>query len=247
MIDAVNRVINNLYRTVYRAICNNVYDIWRVIPKVDRDFIINGGYVTFHYSYIFYRHLKKNVKYVKNSMKSVLGDLIIEEKFTCYKEKIYDSFKIYSYKIRKGDDEYFFDYLIRDSSQRTEFEILDKMLNDTYENITEKENNKHMILYLNFMLEDETILCDISDDINKLRYHFDCEDKNMVLYWKDIYEIVKDKYTNIENDGSINIHERLSYLNDINNIYIYMILNDNSLSEKVVLLSSMMDKIIYFN
>lgn len=243
MINVVNKVINTLYKTVY----NNIYNLWTVIPKVDRAFLINGGFITFHYSYIFYRHLKKNVKYVKNSMKSVLGDLIIDEKFKCYKEKNYDTFKIYSYKIRKDDNDYYFDYLVRNSSIKNEFETLDKMLNDTYDNIMNKDNNKHMILYLNFMLEDETILCDISDDVNKLRYHFDCEDKNIVLYWKDIYEIIKDKYTNNEIDSSININERLRYLNDINNIYLYMILNDNSLSENVVLLSSMMDKIIYFN
>ena len=248
MIHAVNKVFTNLYRVVCNRVYDNIYNLWTVIPKVDRTFIMNGGFVTFHYSYIFYRHMKKNIKYVKKSMKTILGDLITEEKFKCCKETIFDTFKIYTYKITKGDDSYFFDYLIRDSTKRIEFEMLDKMLNDTYDNLLEKDSNRHMVLYLNFMLEDETILCDITEDINKLRYHFDCEDKEMVLYWKDIYEIIRNKYTNDCINSSIDtINERLRYLNDINNIYIYMILNDNSLSENVVLLSSMMDKMIYFN
>lgn len=237
-------MIYNFFNSVYE----NLSKLYNNIRVIDRGVLINYGYISFRYSYLLYKGVKRGVRYVKNSinygMEYILGETFKEEIFKCYEIKQYDTFKVYSYKIIKDENIYFFDYLLKNECKNNE-EMLNKMLKDTYENIIEKDNNKQMILYINLMLSDETILCDILDDINKLRYHFDCVNEEITLRWRHIYDIIKHKYTN--DDIDINLkNERLNYLNDINNVYIFMILNDESLSEKVIMLSSILDKYILF-
>lgn len=214
--------------------------MFNVIKKM----LINSVFFAFRYSYMSYVYITWNAKYIKKGLRYI-GMLphYNKEVCECYNEKVYDLFKVYSYRFVKDDCEYFFDYIIRNVCEDKD-KLLEKMLKDTYSNILEKDNNKELFLYMSIVLSDETILCCILNEINKLRYHFDSVDKDTLLYWSDIYEIIKEKYTNnIDEDIKLN---RLGYLNDINNLYIYMILNDAELSEKTVLLSSVMDKIICY-
>ena len=217
---------------------------------IDKDVLIKYGYESFRYLYLFYTSIKSTTGYVRKSINYsigyVLGDMYKQFVFQCYDKKNYETFDVYRYKIIKDDKHYLFDYLVENSCVNKEA-LLKEMLNDTYENIVEKDKNKNMILCINLMLNDETILCDLLREISKLRYHFDCEKSDTILKWKHIYEIIKYKYTNDDNIDINLKNERLNYLNDINNLYIFMILNDDSLSEKVVMLSSVLDKYILFS
>lgn len=230
--DLYNQVHYNIFQPLHEIIYNVSYYVGR--NTFNSSSLITCSFCAFRYYYILYDYLRNTTVNIKRYIKNKYS---IEEKFKCCYVNEYDMFKVYSFKILKDDHVYFFDYIVRQT------DVLQDMLNDTYENIKEKDNNRQMFLSVNLMIDDETILCDITSELNKLRYHFDCEDKDRLVYWRDIYEIVKNKYVNdyINNDIK---SERLKYLNDINNLYVYMIFNDEFLTEKIILLSSLMDKYI---
>lgn len=240
-INTLINLYNQVHYNIYDPLCEIIYNVGNYVGRntINRSSLIHYSFCAFRYYYIVYSYVKNNTIYIRKYIKNNYG---VEERFKCCHINEYDKFKVYSYKILKDDHVYYFDYLIKNEWENKD-EMLNYMLNDTYDHIKEKENNRQMFLSVNLMIDDETILCDISSELNKLRYHFDCEDKDKLIYWREIYEIVKNKYVNDYVNNDIK-EERLKYLNDIRNLYIYIILNDEFLTEKIILLSSLMDKYI---
>ena len=197
------------------------------------------GYI--YYSYTKYVYVRNYVKgYVKNSVGWGEGDINV--KYECIDKKVYGNFILYEYRFFKNDLVYRYNYLIRDGQDTNDLSF---MLDDTYDNLEEKEKNKNVLLHASFMINTDTIICDITNCIINLRYYFDCSDKKKLIYWRDIYDMIKINYTEGLNESVKN--ERLNILNNTNEIYLYLILNDETLTEKTLILSSVFDKIIYFD
>lgn len=195
--------------------------------------------IYFVFGYIYYSYTK--FVYIKKSIKNYIGNNV-NVKYECVGKNEYDNFVLYEYRFFKNDSEYKYNYLIR--NDQNESGVFDDTLDDTYDNLEEKEKN-NVLLHASFMLNSDTIICDITNCVINLRYYFDCSEKKKLIYWRDIYEIIKTDYTKGVSESVKN--ERLNILNNTNDIYLYLILNDESLTEKTLILSSVIDKIIYFD
>ena len=206
-----------------------------------------------------------NNKTVLKSLNDCDGAVCINEKY--YDSfKIY-TYKIIKYKTTdkiKSDDwnnewiEYIFDYIIRNDetnvetvTYETNVEMVTDLINmrlnenktsrlmykikNTMDNIIIKNQNKDKILHVSLILEDETSLCELTSELQKLRYYLDEGE----MYWKDVIEIVKEKYKNNEHARDIfsdNFYSK--------KIYVYMILNDSDLTTKTLLLSSVINEYV---
>jgi len=153
----------------------------------------------------------------------------------------------FSYVIINNNKTYNFSYLVRDDNYYKELTsseskynlihnnegiLIDKLLNDTVDNIKSKENNKNKILHVSLVTDNDETLCDLTELLQELKYYFDLESTNPnVIYWKDIIHITEHKY-NKKIDG--------------NSTYVYFILNDSDLTEKTVLVSSILTDNISF-
>lgn len=159
----------------------------------------------------------------------------------------YDHLQKFSYVIINNNKTYNFSYLVRDDNYYKELTsseskynlihnnegvLINKLLNDTVDNIKSKENNKNKILHASLVTDKDETLCDITELLQELKYYFDLESKNPnVIYWKDIIYIIEHKY-----------NKKI----EINSTYVYLILNDSDLTEKTVLVSSMLNDNVSF-
>ena len=110
---------------------------------------------------------------------------------------------------------------------------LDYLINDTIKDIYNIEENKKKILHVSLVNDNNDILCEITSDLQEFKYYFDKTDQHntCLLYWKDIVCIIENKY-----------NRKL----DIPNTYVYIILNDEHLSEKTILLGSILNDNVNF-
>lgn len=220
-------------------------------------------FTIFKYGFSTYEYIKKNFK-------RILPDHITIVNYT-----VYNDFEIHTYKFIKDNIVYFFDYIIK-NEDKNNIQLLDEILNDTNNNLINKDDNKKKILHASIMTDTDTFLCDITDLLKRFRYYFDSyneidnEIDNVIdneidltdnsndsdnndsddefeiednceiidssysvhkLYWKDILEIINSKYNK-------NLLP--------NNIYLYTILNDDELTEKTTLFSSILNKKVRF-
>ena len=177
-----------------------------------------------------------------NTFKRILNDDIKFQNVVKY-----DHLQKFSYIIINNNKTYNFSYLVRDDNYYKELTsseskynlihnnegvLIDKLLNDTVDNIKTKENNKNKILHVSLVTDNEETLCDLTELLQEFKYYFDLESTNPnIIYWKDIIHIVERKY-----DRKI----------DVNTTYVYFILNDSDLTEKTVLVSSIINDNITF-
>ena len=117
-------------------------------------------------------------------------------------------------------------------------------------NIEQKDKNKQRILHVSLQNDQGEFLCDITKDLQQFKYYFDTYDssdscnssdneKNVTnneknknpLYWKHIIHIIEKKYNTELN---------------ANKLYLYLILNDSTLTEKTLLLSSIINDRVLF-
>lgn len=146
----------------------------------------------------------------------------------------YGSFSIYSYTITQHDKVYVFNYIIPNNLNEKEIEILkNNLLKDTLENIQTKEDYKKNILHASFVNQNEDVLCDITEELHYLKYYFNSTaTKNDMLFWNDILQIIQQKYNRTI---------------DKCNTYVYIILNDEELTEKTLLLSGILNEHVRFS
>jgi hypothetical protein len=156
--------------------------------------------------------------------------------------KSYPSFEVHTYEIVKDEHSYLFDFIVK-NNHKNNTKLINTLVDDAYNNAIDKEDNKNKILHVSLMNSNEDILCEICEELRKFKYYFDCykeyncennkEEYESVhhLYWKDILEIISTKYK--------------KHI-DPNTVFIYTILNDDTLSESTVLLSSILDRKIHF-
>ena len=166
---------------------------------------------------------------VQNYFKRIMNDDI---KFVDVKE--YTHFKVYDYLFIHNNKTYQFHYIVDNDSD------VNNLLIDTVNNIENKDKNKQRILHVSLQNDNEEFLCDITKDLQKFKYYFDllpdsstkqaCT-RQTLLYWKDIVHIVETKYNRIL---------------DVNCLYLYFILNDTILTEKTLLLSSILNDPVLF-
>ena len=177
-----------------------------------------------------------------NTFKRILNDDIKFQNVVKY-----DHLQKFSYIIINNNKTYNFSYLVRDDNYYKELTsseskynlihnnegiLIDKLLNDTVDNIKSKENNKNKILHVSLVTDNDETLCDLTELLQELKYYFDLESKNPnVIYWKDIIYIIEHKY-----------NKKI----EINSTYVYLILNDSDLTEKTVLVSSMLNDNVSF-
>ena len=145
----------------------------------------------------------------------------------------YESFNIHCYNIIQDNKIYVFNYLIPNYLHDKEKDILkNNVIKDTKDNIQTKEDNKKCILHASFVTETNDILCDITDELHSFKYYFNNDIKNDdMLYWDDLLHIIQIKYNRTI---------------DKYNTYIYIILNDEELTEKTLLLSGIIHEHIRF-
>jgi len=198
----------------------------------------NFVYVSIQTVFTLFKYGFKAYNYVSKKIKKRLINHIDFKSV-----KSYNSFEIQTYEFIKDEKTYLFNFLIK-NSDKNNTQLITTLIDDTYENIVEKDFNKNKILHASFMTDNENILCEISEELRRLRYYFDCykeyeyldgkivkTDSVHQLYWKDIIEIISVKYNREINP---------------NNVYLYTIINDDLLSEKTELLSSMLNKKVRF-
>lgn len=194
--------------------------------------------------------LYKVVFKVRTYFKSILNNDI---KFIDVKE--YTTFKIYNYMFIYNNKTYGFNYIIHkddcsDIIDITDIPDIDALLQDTVNNIEQKDKNKQRILHVSLQNDQGEFLCDITKDLQQFKYYFDTYDssdscnssdneKNVTdneknknpLYWKHIIHIIEKKYNTELN---------------ANKLYLYLILNDSTLTEKTLLLSSIINDRVLF-
>jgi len=180
---------------------------------------------------------------VQNYFKRIMNDDI---KFVDVKE--YTHFKIYEYIFIHNNKTYQFNYIIDNDNDSD----INTLLIDTLNNIENKDKNKQRILHVSLQNENTEFLCDITKELQKFKYYFDLDpgistdevlDNNSsakqtctkqiltLLYWKDIVHIIENKYNRIL---------------DPHDIYLYFILNDTVLTEKTLVLSSILNDPVLF-
>ena len=100
------------------------------------------------------------------------------------------------------------------------------MIKNTKSHIQEKDNNKRKVLHASFVTENDDMLCEITEDLQLFKYYFDMGTKKKdMLLWKDLLHIIEKKYNKTIDKCST---------------YLYIILNDEDLTEKTLLLSGLL-------
>ena len=165
---------------------------------------------------------------VQNYFKRIMNDDI---KFVDVKN--YTHFKVYDYLFIHNNKTYQFHYIVNNDNDSD----VNTLLIDTVNNIENKDKNKQRILHVSLQNDNEEFLCDITKELQKFKYYFDLDTDSsttcttQILYWKDIVHIVENKYNRIL---------------DVNCLYLYFILNDTVLTEKTLLLSSILNDPVLF-
>lgn len=184
-------------------------------------------FTLFKYSYNTYSYFKKTFKKV---LKNNINVIHIEN---------YNTFQIMKYQFVKDDLVYVFDFIIKNNEIDTN-KLLNSLLEDTNDNIKEKDKNKNLILHASIIESEEIVLCEITEELRKLRYYFNSYKEITInnelksahlLYWKDLLEIIEIKYK-----------KKIDPIK----VYLYIIYNNNALTEKTILLSSYLDTKIRF-
>jgi hypothetical protein len=184
-------------------------------------------FTLFKYSYNTYSYFKKAFKKV---LKNNIDIINIET---------YNTFQVMTYQFIKDDFVYVFDFIVKNKEIDTN-KLINLLLEDTNDNIKEKDKNKNLILHASIIESEEIVLCEITEELRKLRYYFNSHKEFLInnelksahlLYWRDLLEIIEIKYK-----------KKI----DPTKVYLYIIYNNNALTEKTILLSSYLDTKIRF-
>jgi hypothetical protein len=145
----------------------------------------------------------------------------------------YDTFNVYHYSITRENQLYTFHYLIPNMlKQDAVNKLTNNLIKNTTANIQKKDENKRKILHASFVTENDDTLCEITEDLQLFKYYFDTGTKKKdLLLWKDLLHIIEKKYNKTIDKCST---------------YLYIILNDEDLTEKTLVLSGILTEHIRF-
>lgn len=199
--------------------CINEY-ISKTVQKT-RDSISNA------FVYITFTTFKQIYK-VKQFFKKNLKDNVKLEHVL-----IYDHFNMYYYTITHDNKEHSFHYLIPKSLKEDAInKLTNNLIKNTKSNLQMKSDNKKKILHASFVTENDDMLCEITEDLQLFKYYFDTGTKKKdICFWKDVLHIIEKKYDKVI---------------DKSNTYLYIILNDEELTEKTLLLSGILSDHVRF-
>jgi uncharacterized protein YpmB len=169
-------------------------------------------------TYTTFKHAYKVRQFFKRDLKD---DVKLEHVMN------YDTFNIYYYTITHKNNQYTFHYLVPNVLKQDEVnKLTNGLIKNTKSHIQEKDNNKRKVLHASFVTENDDMLCEITEDLQLFKYYFDMGTKKKdMLLWKDLLHIIEKKYNKTIDKCST---------------YLYIILNDEDLTEKTLLLSGLL-------